>query len=780
MPDFELSGRLRLDTSALDQLSGRLTRSLGTVGAAVAGAFAVDRVLDFGKAGLKAAADYEQTTIAFAGLFGSADKAQAKLKELRDFAARTPFELPQVTQAAQKLIGVGFAADQVIPTLETLGNTAAQLGVRADGINLVIRALGQMKGKGKVMAEEINQIAENLPGFNAYAAIAAKRGTTVAKVMEDMKKGAVSADEGVAAILEGMRKFPGAAGAMARQSMTLNGLMSTLKDTVRNTSIDFITPFLPQMEKNMSKLIGFLSDEMPKAGQKAFAATQDIGQVFGSALPIALDVSREAFSRIGSIVDGVAGAFDAFASNPAVVKFLSESRLAAGRLFDGLSEGTKGLPADASAFEEFGANVRDVVDRIGNKAQEMGRAFSAKLDLKDAKAKFEGFAKDAVFDATGFIATVNTAMKTGDWTEVGKSMGEAVGKVLSGAGDLAARLGSAIQEAVGKVDWVNLAYEFGKQAPTLVLGFTTGLLNFDIGSIFSFVADHWAEVLIGVVTTAFAPLRIIRPFAEILGKIPLAGPFIEWAVLHFKTVSDDLFGRAVSAMQRLGQGILEGLGLHMPGALKGVVGKLDDLVVAIYVKADDVFIAGRNLIGRVPEAILSGIESTGRAIGRFLDEMMKHLTGFSTREIFDAGARVIQSFIDGLTSMFAKVRSKLKELTDSLPDWKGPRSRDRALLFGAGVNVMTGFMRGIDSQVPDLRSQLTGITNLVGGLTVRDISDIGRLRFGSDAAIASRMASSGASGDVTVNVEFNGVDRDQARGFLPELTAAIQAGVGSR
>lgn len=189
-------------------------------------------------------ADYQQTQIAFEALLGSAQRATGFLTQLRNFAEVTPFDFRGVSDGARRLLAVGFAARDVIPTLTDIGNVAANLGAGTEEINGVIRALGQMKGKGKASAEELNQISEQLPGFSAVNAIAHSLGITVGETFDMMKKGALPADVAIQAILQGMRDMPGAAGAMDRQSRTLNGRLSTLKDTIQNLVIDALNPFM--------------------------------------------------------------------------------------------------------------------------------------------------------------------------------------------------------------------------------------------------------------------------------------------------------------------------------------------------------------------------------------------------------------------------------------------------------------------------------------------------------------------------------------------------------
>ena len=81
--------------------------AIGTAGIGVLGLL--------GKSALNAAADYEQSRIAFATMLGSAAKAEEFLKDLTQFAKRTPFELPGLEQAAKQLLAYGITQKDVLP-----------------------------------------------------------------------------------------------------------------------------------------------------------------------------------------------------------------------------------------------------------------------------------------------------------------------------------------------------------------------------------------------------------------------------------------------------------------------------------------------------------------------------------------------------------------------------------------------------------------------------------------------------------------------------------------
>jgi len=201
------------------------------------------------------AGSFEQTRIALTALYGSAEEAEYRFKQIQDFAATTPFEMPELLTATKRLLVLGYNAEQILPIMTQLGNAAGALGLQGESINRVVYALGQMKGLGRVVTQDMRQISDAFPGFNPFLAIADSMGITQQEVRKLIENGLVPADGAIAAILKGLESIPGALGAMERQSKTLMGLMSTLKDNIRIALDGAIRPFLPQVNGVLSTMI---------------------------------------------------------------------------------------------------------------------------------------------------------------------------------------------------------------------------------------------------------------------------------------------------------------------------------------------------------------------------------------------------------------------------------------------------------------------------------------------------------------------------------------------
>lgn len=179
--------------------------------------------------GLQFNAMQEQAHIAFTTMLGDGGKARAFLEELKEFAARTPFEFPGLVKAAQRLMAMGFEAKDVRPLLEAVGNAVAGLGGGAAEIDRVTLALGQMAGRGKVATQEMNQLTEI--GIPAWKALAQGFGVSEAKLRDLVEKGLVPAGKAIDILTKDMNERFG--GMLDKQSKSFSGLVSTIKDESR-------------------------------------------------------------------------------------------------------------------------------------------------------------------------------------------------------------------------------------------------------------------------------------------------------------------------------------------------------------------------------------------------------------------------------------------------------------------------------------------------------------------------------------------------------------------
>jgi len=174
---------------------------------------------------LKIAGNMEQAQISFQGLYKDAEKGNKVLRDLKKFTIMTPFEMQETLSTAQFALAMGFKND-LIPILTEAGDAAAALGKGGDAMNSIIRALGQMKGKARLSLQEFNQLTEI--GVPAVDMLAKEINKTKQETTKMIEGGLIPVETALKSIRTQMRKEY--AGMMIKQSKTLLGLFSSLKD----------------------------------------------------------------------------------------------------------------------------------------------------------------------------------------------------------------------------------------------------------------------------------------------------------------------------------------------------------------------------------------------------------------------------------------------------------------------------------------------------------------------------------------------------------------------
>ena len=88
----------------------------------------VSGIFDLGRAAIDQAIKIEGLTTQLETLTGSAATAQKILEDLQEFAARTPFKLTGLAESSKLLLAFGKTQEEIIPTLQILGDVAAGSG----------------------------------------------------------------------------------------------------------------------------------------------------------------------------------------------------------------------------------------------------------------------------------------------------------------------------------------------------------------------------------------------------------------------------------------------------------------------------------------------------------------------------------------------------------------------------------------------------------------------------------------------------------------------------
>jgi len=238
----------------LGSLGGAWTSLAGKIGAAV-GAIGLGAAAFAGlKKSISSAADMESTTVAFETLVGSADLAATTLARLKKLGAETPFEFPELASAGRMLIAFGESANSVTNTLRRVGDVAS--GVQAP-IGEIAEIYGKARVQGTLFAEDINQLTGR--GIPVIQEFARQLGVSDGEVKNLAADGKIT----FGMLENAFRSLTGQGGKfhnmMQKQSGTMNGLWSTLKDNIGEIFTTLGKPINDSLKPWLQKAINAVS-----------------------------------------------------------------------------------------------------------------------------------------------------------------------------------------------------------------------------------------------------------------------------------------------------------------------------------------------------------------------------------------------------------------------------------------------------------------------------------------------------------------------------------------
>jgi phage-related protein len=211
------------------------------------------------------------------------------------------------------------------------------------------------------------------------------------------------------------------------------------------------------------------------------------------------------------------------------------------------------------------------------------------------------------------------------------------------------------------------------------------------------------------------------------------------------------------------------------GIISGVVGSVKSTVSGAWDEVKSTTSSAFNSLkstvntawDNVKSEVVTGVNNAVSKIKELPSKAVDALAGIGST-LTNAGVQLIQGFINGIGSMFDKVKGKLGDLTNKLTSWKGPESLDKVLLVNAGHLIIEGLIKGFEDRFTAVRSTLTSLTTeiatFIGKSMSEQISDA--LSFAMKGDVAT---------SITANAEVAGVNLDRRLGGLErQVTTAAR------
>ena len=283
-------------TAPLTKLKNMLFSIKSLVLAITAGLAAKQFVLN----PINLADQYSSAKIGFQTLLGQTE-GQQMMDNLDEFAKATPFKSSQVISQTQRMLAMGWDAESIIDDMTIIGDAAAATGKGEQGLQQIVTALAQIKTKGKLSTEELNQLAEAGVSAKKYIAEGLGYGSGdegIAAMTKDLEDGAIASGKALTALLEGMKEYEGMMDRTANE--TVEGLWSQIQDTFE---INILRKWGQGLQDGAKRGFGTIVQLLDKAdgALENFGDTlYDVGKVISN---WATDKLENAMERITAITD---------------------------------------------------------------------------------------------------------------------------------------------------------------------------------------------------------------------------------------------------------------------------------------------------------------------------------------------------------------------------------------------------------------------------------------------------------------------------------------------
>ncbi len=349
---------------------GSVKNSLGGLGSIVGGILTAgglvaigQQIVQLGRDALNSYADFERLGMSLQSLVArelvntgqaenmagalqlSSGRAEELLGWVQRLAIQSPFTQQGIADSFQQALAYGFTTTEAQRLTQAMVDYAAGSGKSAAVMDRISLALGQIRARGTLAGQEINQLTE--AGIPVREILAKAFNVTTAELIEMQEKGLIPADKAIEAITKSLEEDFG--GAARRQAGTFAGLISSLEDIKSVGLRTFLEGTFKAVQPYLQNFVDKFSDPrfmdgLGKAGQR-----------LGEFVAIGLD----GFKRLQTDLQIWKARWEIFSQTPAFQKLKDAFK----SIFDTITQ-PQVIEGARRIFEGIGGFIRDLAERV--------------------------------------------------------------------------------------------------------------------------------------------------------------------------------------------------------------------------------------------------------------------------------------------------------------------------------------------------------------------------------------------------------------------------------
>lgn len=714
-----------------------------------------------------------------------------------------PTSLQDVTSVAQQLAPLTGSATKASKSAIALNNAFLASGASVADTSRGLQQYTQMLSTGKVDLMSYRTLMETMP--IALRKVANSFGFTGKSAEQDLYKALQSGQITVDQLNDRFIKLNGGVNGFAQLAKKNSEGIGTSFANLKNAVV-----------KNLANMLSAIDNGFKQAGFGSIAQVLDnMKGSINSAFQVIGPVVTNATVVILNFVKVVGGALKSAFSNDifrtAVVGILGfvGAVMAAHKvipIFTTLRSAIVGL---------------SVIAKAGNLAMAFSEAMSTLAKTsKIAGGAMKAFSAVASLGPWGIIAVAIAAVVAAltyffTQTKTGRALWQSFTTWLSGAWQSLVGVATTVWNVIGnainavvnfiKPYWQELVTFFTGIWTSIVVGVTPiwqGLVNV-FNSIINAIVAVWQALapiivpivagvvaiigatLITIVTVFQTVWNMLVPIVQVVWQlistvvstaITMLGTVIQtglaiivaiWNVVWdtFSIVVSTVWNvitTIISTVLNVIAGIIQAITAAIQGDWSGAWNAIQNVVSTVLNAISSIVSSVLSGVAGIFSGVMNGLKSVVSAVWNGIKSLFSEGVNFIKSvvhiDLGAAGRAIMNSFLNGLKSVWENVKSFVSGIAGWIKAHKGPISYDRKLLIPAGQAIMNGFNNGLINGFGEVQSNVSDMANQIQQAITTPGFDIGA-SIGNLGSINSNYTGSLAIQDSQLQMQNNALLR---------------------